>query len=312
MNPKRPIAATPMKPHVYRPQPVPRVLQRKSALTQAPKPPLATRPVSVQRKLPAAAPVYRPNTVPKVLQTKQAPFTAKVQVKRGPVIQPKTQSNSSMANSPSTRSVIQRTNAIYHSQRAGKGYEIKRRSHGGKYYLDMVEEGKSAVLANMRYSFYGDGMAVMEHVEAYGMPGGTRAAYLLFFLFADHALKEGYKMVGIGTGVTETSVERNLREARERGDRRAAEEAQRSQAAVHIYKEFGFNARDAMTLSHSSMTVMHIRTVALQKTRGYWRVRPNLRPIIEGFRRMIAQIRAPLPPDHQVFNLPNAITNEDL
>jgi hypothetical protein len=57
---------------------------------------------------------------------------------------------------------------------------------------------------------------------------------------------------------------------------------------------------------------MHIRTVALQKTRGYWRVRPNLRPIIEGFRRMIAQIRAPLPPDHQVFNLPNAITNDDL
>lgn len=312
MKPKRPLATAPTAPHVYRPQPVPRVLQRKSALPQPPKPALATRPVSVQRKLPAAPPVYRPNIVPKVLQTKQAPFTAKVQVKRGPVIQPKTQSNPSTANSPAARSVIQRTNAIYHSQRAGKGYEIKRRASGGKYYLDMVEEGKSAVLANMRYSFYGDGMAVMEHVEAYGMPSGTRAAYLLFFLFADHALKEGYKMVGIGTGVTETSVERNLREARESGDRRAFEEAQRSQAAVHIYKEFGFNARDAMTLSHSSMTTMHIRTVALQKTRGYWRVRPNLRPIIEGFRRMIAQIRAPLPPDHQVFNLPNAITNDDL
>ena len=307
MNPKRPVAAA---PHVYRPQPVPRVLQRKSALPQPPKPAVTTRPVSVQRKLPTAPPVYRPNTVPKVLQTKQAPFTAKAQVKRGPVIQRKTQS--STTNSPATRSVIQRTNAIYHSQRAGKGYEIKRRASGGKYYLDMVEEGKSAVLANMRYSFYGDGMAVMEHVEAYGMPSGTRAAYLLFFLFADHALKEGYKMVGIGTGVTETSVERNLREARESGDRRAFEEAQRSQAAVHIYKEFGFNARDAMTLSHSSMTTMHIRTVALQKTRGYWRVRPNLRPIIEGFRRMIAQITAPLPPDRQVFNLPNAITNDDL
>ena len=303
MKPKKPVGPETKAPHIYRPQPLPRVLQRKSALPQ-PSKPGEPRP-TVQRKMPTPAPgchsPTRPPARPKVLQTKQSPVTSKpIQLK------PATR------NSPASRSVIQRTNAIYVSQRAGKGYEIRRRFSGGKYYLDVVEEGKSAVLANMRYSFYPDGMAVMEHVEAYGMPSGTRAAYLLFFLFADHALKEGYKMVGIGTGVTQSSVEKNLKEARETGNRKAFEEAQRNQAAVHIYKELGFDARDPKTLSFSSMTTMHVRTVSLQKTRGFWRVKPNLRPIIEGFRRLIAQIRAPLPPDHQVFNLPNAITNEDL
>ncbi len=57
-NNKKPNSSkpSPAAPHVYRPQPVPKVLQQKMA--------------PVQRKLPVAPPVYNPQTVPKVLQAK--------------------------------------------------------------------------------------------------------------------------------------------------------------------------------------------------------------------------------------------------
>jgi hypothetical protein len=82
---KRPVAPT-----VYRPQPLPKVLQTKISSTQnrratpAPHAPPVYRPqaepVSVQAKMaaaaqlknrPAAPPVYRPQPIPKVLQTKK-------------------------------------------------------------------------------------------------------------------------------------------------------------------------------------------------------------------------------------------------
>lgn len=57
-------ARQPVAPPVYRPQPVPRVLQKKSALSQSQTAPLTRQP--------AAPPVYRPQPVPKVLQQKSA------------------------------------------------------------------------------------------------------------------------------------------------------------------------------------------------------------------------------------------------
>ena len=56
----------PQAPPVYRPQPVPKVLQRKTA-TPAP----CAAPPSASKKTPAAPPVYRPQTTPVVLQRKQ-------------------------------------------------------------------------------------------------------------------------------------------------------------------------------------------------------------------------------------------------
>lgn len=55
----------PLPPRPYRPQPVPKVLQKKAPIgppSAAPKP------------APTAPPVYRPQPVPRVLQTKPAPF----------------------------------------------------------------------------------------------------------------------------------------------------------------------------------------------------------------------------------------------
>lgn len=58
----RPTSTT---PPVYRPQPMPKVLQRKAGA--APSPPAVT-----QKRAPAAPPVYRPQPTPKVLQKKTA------------------------------------------------------------------------------------------------------------------------------------------------------------------------------------------------------------------------------------------------
>jgi hypothetical protein len=310
---------------------VPFVLQRKKIFGQAPmdsrspqppaRPPqhhpagqktaVDCKAVAQLRKKPTAPPIYRPQPVPKVLQKKESP-TAKHDPKHGAVIQPRSQRQPPVPTSPVSRSVIQRSNLLYVSLRVAKRYEIKRQSSGGKFYLYLVEEGSSNPLANMRYKFYNDGSAVMEHVEAYGMPSGTRAGYLLFYVFADHAMKAGIKTVGIGTGVDERSVTRNIEEARSSSNRKALEESNRNMAAVHIYKEFGFDATDAVTLSNSSRTVQQVLTIATQKCGGFWRIQPNYRFFIQGFRRLIAQITAPLPPDNQVFNLPNSITDDDL
>ncbi len=69
--PLRPKAAAqqarPTAPPVYRPQPTPKVLQRKSAAV--------TPPANAAQRTPAAPPVYRPQAPPRVLQTK-APGSA--------------------------------------------------------------------------------------------------------------------------------------------------------------------------------------------------------------------------------------------
>lgn len=64
---KKPNAAKrlPVAPPVYRPQPVPKVLQRKVATA-----PPSNASVLPQRKPPVAPPVYRPQSPPKVLQAK--------------------------------------------------------------------------------------------------------------------------------------------------------------------------------------------------------------------------------------------------
>lgn len=56
---------SPLAPTPYRPQPVPRVLQKKSAAHQS-----APKVAVVQPKTPAAPPVYRPQPLPHVLQRK--------------------------------------------------------------------------------------------------------------------------------------------------------------------------------------------------------------------------------------------------
>jgi hypothetical protein len=60
---------TPAAPPVYRPQPVPKVLQRKEATVQSP-------PAVGPKHTPAAPPVYRPQPAPKVLQAKPAQIKA--------------------------------------------------------------------------------------------------------------------------------------------------------------------------------------------------------------------------------------------
>ena len=76
MQPKQHTAAPP----VYRPQPVPKVLQTKTAASH--------HPVSQPKQAPAAPPVYRPQPVPKVLQTKSATVQPSVQARRQPVAPP--------------------------------------------------------------------------------------------------------------------------------------------------------------------------------------------------------------------------------
>lgn len=60
--PVQPQLKRPVAPPVYRPQPVPRVLQTKTVSSQQPQ----------QARRPVPPPVYRPQPVPKVLQTKAA------------------------------------------------------------------------------------------------------------------------------------------------------------------------------------------------------------------------------------------------
>lgn len=313
MKPKKPPAMVLRTPNVYRPQPLPRVLQQKRAggqLSNGAQAPPQRTVVLQQRKTLNAPPVYRPQPVPKVLQKKAAPV-ANRPAKNSTAVQRKIVKPFA-PNSRGSNSVIQRTEGIYVSEKAKRNYEVKRKPQGGKHYLLMTQEGSPTVLANMRYKFYADGTAVMEHVEAYGMPAGTRAGYLLFYIFAEHAMKEGVKLVGIGTGVDKRSVTRNLEQAKADQNKEHFEEAQRNMAAVHIYKELGFDPSDAVSLSKSTLTVQQVRTSSMQKITGFWRLRPNYRAMIQGFQQMIAQITAPLPADHQVFNLSHHIGDGDL
>jgi hypothetical protein len=72
-KPRQPVA-----PPVYRPQAVPKVLQKKTLQNHASQSAQAGRQ-------PVAPPVYRPQPVPKVLQTKQTAYQPTNQTKRAPV-----------------------------------------------------------------------------------------------------------------------------------------------------------------------------------------------------------------------------------
>jgi hypothetical protein len=172
----------------------------------------------------------------------------------------------------------------------------------------------------------------MEHVEAYGMPSGTRAGYLMFYLFAEHALQSGLRKVGIGTGVTESSVKKILETAKQDQNEKGVAEANRNMAAVHMYKELGFDASDAMTLSNSSVATTEIRSLCRQKMSDFWfgvdaRVLNvgasstyNATAITHAWNQLshqqrhhlVQQLTQPLPPDHAVFNNPGAIGDDDL
>jgi hypothetical protein len=319
MKPKKASDQATKTPHVYSPLPVPKVLQRKqAAAAQRSNETRSTRSATVLQQQPKAqnAPaVYRPQPVPKVLQKKEAPARAPAPAPKRTApasIQRKTRTRPVTAKASSSKSVIQRSEGTYSSQNAKRNYTVDKQAGGGKFYLLVREVGSGAVLANMRYKFYADGVAVMEHVEAYGMPPGTRAGYLLFALFADHAAQAGIKVVGIGTGVDEKSVKRNLEQAELEKNQKGIEEARRNMAAVHIYKELGFDASDAMKLSNSTLTVQQVRTTARQKMSGFWQLRPNYRAMIQGFQRMIAEITAPLPMNTQMDRLTGHIGDEDL
>jgi hypothetical protein len=318
MNSKKPsanAAKATKTPHVYSPLPVPKVLQRKQAMAQPKNENQSTRatPVSQQqRKAPTAPAVYRPQPVPSVLQNKPKP-TAPAPRRNAPAsIQRKTKAKPVAPKTSAPNSVIQRSEGTYISHKAKRNYTIDKQAGGGKFYLLVREVGSSTVLANMRYKFYSDGLAVMEHVEAYGMPPGTRAGYLLFALFADHAAQAGIKQVGIGTGVDEKSVKRNLEQAELEKNQKGVEEARRNMAAVHIYKELGFDATDAMRLSNSTLTVQQVRLTARQKMSGSWQLRPNYRAMIQGFQQMIAEITAPLPVGDQMDRLTGHIGDNEL
>lgn len=77
---------TPVAPPVYRPQPLPKVLQRKTITTQ-PQPRLQTSSTGNERRTPVAPPVYRPQTKTPRLVPAQKTQTPAAQMKTRPHIQ---------------------------------------------------------------------------------------------------------------------------------------------------------------------------------------------------------------------------------
>ncbi len=128
-------------------------------------------------------------------------------------------------------------------------------------------------LAYMTYRFYPDKSVTMGHVEAYGMPNGTKVGYLLFYIMAKHAKDQGITTVTIGTGVDEYSTRRNLADAQLRNDQEAITSANQALAAVHIYSSLGFDASNAVQLSRSSVTVDNVIARSRAKIGDNWLVK---------------------------------------
>ncbi len=256
-------------PPVYCPQRQPAGVQSKTA--GLPK---------VKNRL-AAPPVYCPRPAPEVLQAKtktssyagvaRKPFDAgstgapdiSVKIAGSPhTITKKTVSipiQLKAAGAQSQASVIQR--GRFRSEVTKSDFVITPGEDKKKgYTLTMSDFGKSNERATLYYAYHGS-VALMKHIETYGMPPGTGAGYLLLYVFALQAKKDGKTTVSIGLGVTRQSVDLNLEKAREEGDRAGIEEAGRNMAAVHIYEYLGFDATDAKTLSNSNVSV----DVVLQK-----------------------------------------------
>src|SRR5215211_1788896 len=102
---KRPVA-----PPVYRPQPVPKVLQRKTAPGQNPPP--AQPP-----HRPVAPPVYRPHAQPAIAQAKMArPARNKAHPVAPPVYRPQPK-----PNAPRNNAVVQRYTTPDIKELGGKG-----------------------------------------------------------------------------------------------------------------------------------------------------------------------------------------------
>jgi hypothetical protein len=158
----------------------------------------------------------------------------------------------------------------YKSVSADQDFNVTASSSGGKHYFSVTALNSTNELANMRYKFYSDKSVIMEHVEAYGMPNGTRTGYLLFYLMAKHAKEAGMTTVYIGTGVDQHSVQRNLDQAREDDNLEGIAEGNRNMAAVHIYSALGFNATTAVTLSNSSMPVDDVISRSRAKIGDNW------------------------------------------
>jgi hypothetical protein len=165
-----------------------------------------------------------------------------------------------------------------------KAYEVVARHDEHKRHLYLVRLEDRKVCAEMRYVFDADPTALMEHVEAYGMPVGSKAGYLLFYEMAVDCLNHMKLAISIGLGVTERSVTRNLADATERlrvarlasvadeieTAQRQLEQSQREAAAVHIYQSLGFDARDAERLSRSFVTTREVFRIATSKYAGAW------------------------------------------
>lgn len=161
--------------------------------------------------------------------------------------------------------------ARYKSDVAKKDYVVTRLTGGKKHKLQLTEHGGTDVLAEMYFEIDGD-MAYMTHVEAYDMPGGTGAGYLLFYEFAVAAQQSGVSHVSIGTGVDERSANRNMQEATTGGNEEKIAEARRQLAAVHIYQQLGFDASDAKRLSNSKVAVADVLEASKAKVRRNWQI----------------------------------------
>ena len=237
-------------PPVYRPQEAQPAQQKPSAHRAAPR---STPP-----------PVYRPS----VSRPPHMQMTMSRQALPPIQRQPRVAASHGAIKAQFSSPVIQCNPWRYKSQRDNNDYVVTQRSGSSKHYLYLSAFGGNDELGNMRYSFdTGTHTAYMEHVEAYGMPQGSRAGYLLFFRFVEHAAQQGMTTVAIGTGVTAQSANRNLQEATTPD---AINEANRSLAAVAIYQALGFDATDAITLSNSTRTVQQVRQICVQKLSGSW------------------------------------------
>ena len=162
-------------------------------------------------------------------------------------------------------------------------YVVTPSTDGHDYTLKVTALGDAKdEVAEMRYSFWSDQTALMEHVEGYGMPQGSRVGYFLFLIFAKHARSAGRTHIAIGTGVDEASTTRNLAAARrdlaaateakidETAAKAALESANRSMAAVKIYQALGFDAADAVRLSNSKVHVGEVIDVCVGKVKDQW------------------------------------------
>ncbi|HWZ46461.1 MAG TPA: CFI-box-CTERM domain-containing protein [Candidatus Saccharimonadales bacterium] len=263
------------------PRPVPQMYRHE--LTSPGMLPKVAGPPKLKNQ-PAPPAVYCPHPAPETVQMKMAMGrspgvrnTPGLGVDRVPEPQPALRPPARiMASAPMQLKAIAARPAVtviqcgrFKSEKTGTDFVVTPGTKGSRSTLTVTAYGASEVLATMEYQYYGS-EATMLHVEAYGMPSGTGAGYLLFYLFAKQAKSDGKTTITIGTGVDKKSSTRNLESAREENDAEKIKTAQQSLAAVHIYEALGFDATDAVTLSKSSMSVDQVILLSRAKA-GKWK-----------------------------------------